>query len=875
MGAFAAQFEFAAEIVAFLVAVTGLALIFLRGRIYATGPSESGALALGFAALAASAFVHGAEEPAVSAPVSVVALRLGSALVLGGVAAFGWVRRRQRRRRTDGDHYGIPGLEPLIVLPGAGAIAAAGAVSFWNLDGSEALVLAGSLLLGASITWASRGSIGARLTANAAATLVLIVVVLSVSLSTVLSDTIRNDALRRLQSQADAVASTASTSWEANLKEAKLLSASVEGLGLDQPVASGQPGARTRLQRGLQELSTEFFADVGLEWVVPPDQVVALSPGFASVAGPGASVSLARSELMGRAIATGDPAGTAGVAAHQALAVAVYPDVSPTDHHVIGVATVVTPLGSQFLNQELLEDSTLSGALMAGGQILSAYPTSAVRQPAAILSLSAAALSRRATPTAAVGDLFAAAAPVIGGSGAPVLAAVVETPTSEVDATRQSLFRTLFLIALGGSLIAFLLSVFVSDRINRGLNRLTSAARRISTGETLVRTGFASADEIGTLGEAFDSMAESIEDQAAALRRAAAEEADLRGRLQSVVAGMAEALVALDGEGLISEFNPAAERLLGRKRRQAVGRPASTVLDVRMDDGLDLADRLRAGGNGSLSGRGSLRSRQGPVPVAVSVGRLANDGQGAAGTVVLLSDLRSEQELERMKTEFLSRVGHELRTPLTAILGFTQLLATRPVPPEQTNILHGQILDQSNRLLRTVEMLEFFASAGANRLGLDRRETSPKALVEASADRWRERWPLQRLSVRVPKNLPNLDVDPRWVGLALDELVDNAVKFSPDGGSISVVAEYDGGPFLSLRVTDRGQGMTSQELASAFEEFVQGDSSDTRRFGGLGLGLALVKTVAEAHGGRVEAVSTPGRGSTFTVWLPKSESSFG
>ena len=119
--------------------------------------------------------------------------------------------------------------------------------------------------------------------------------------------------------------------------------------------------------------------------------------------------------------------------------------------------------------------------------------------------------------------------------------------------------------------------------------------------------------------------------------------------------------------------------------------------------------------------------------------------------------------------------------------------------------------------------------------------------------------------------LPAVVADPRWISVSVDELLDNAVKFSPGGGKIAVsatVADNGSGPGVEIAVVDRGKGMTEEERAAAFGEFVQGDGSDTRQYGGLGLGLALVQRVAQAHGGTVKCESVPGKGSKFSIFLP-------
>jgi signal transduction histidine kinase len=256
--------------------------------------------------------------------------------------------------------------------------------------------------------------------------------------------------------------------------------------------------------------------------------------------------------------------------------------------------------------------------------------------------------------------------------------------------------------------------------------------------------------------------------------------------------------------------------------------------------------------------------------VAVSAGALRGHRPDDAGAVFVIRDLRREQEVERMKTEFLSRVGHELRTPLTGIMGFSDLMSRKTVPPNQARVWHGEILEQSKRLLRVIERLEFFASAGAGRLRLRPDWVDVRRLVDDVVSVWESRlnapWLISR---SVERDLAPVVADRRWLRLAIDELVDNAVKFSPDGGEVVVmVRTVRGGRVLEISVIDHGKGMSEREATAAFGEFVQGDTSDTRSFGGLGLGLSLVQRVIEGHGGSVAWQSYPGEGSKFSLLLP-------
>jgi PAS domain S-box-containing protein len=368
-------------------------------------------------------------------------------------------------------------------------------------------------------------------------------------------------------------------------------------------------------------------------------------------------------------------------------------------------------------------------------------------------------------------------------------------------------------------------------------------------------------------------MAASIEDKTSALRQAADDETRLRNRLEAVVAGMGEALVAVDASGNITDFNQAAEELIGVSAERARGKPADQVIHLASEDGDDLSSRLRRPLPRRWSVNGNVSQPDGTlVPVALSAGALRGPAAEMAGGVFVLRDLRREREVERMKTEFLSHIGHELRTPLAGILGHSEILVRRQLPPDRARMSQEEILKSGRRLERVVEMLEFFASAGAGRVRLRREHVNVRDVVQQAVDRWSDKVNGDhRITRRVARGVPEVDADPRWLALSLDELLDNAVKFSPDGGRITVSAAPTGNgrrTDVEITVSDQGKGMTTEEQSHAFRDFVQGDGSDTRSYGGLGLGLALVKRVADAHGGDVRLESTPGKGSKLSIVLP-------
>ncbi|MCA1842009.1 MAG: PAS domain S-box protein [Actinobacteria bacterium] len=492
----------------------------------------------------------------------------------------------------------------------------------------------------------------------------------------------------------------------------------------------------------------------------------------------------------------------------------------------------------------------------------------------ATLKVGRSALTRRARATAATGGSFLAARPVFGPDNSAVLAVVGSAPSTLVETTRNSLFRTLFLVALVTSLLAFLVALFVGERIGAGLRRLTEAAEGIQAGDLSVRVGVASDDEVGVLGATFDSMAGSIESLADELRHTAEEEARLRDRLEAVVGGMGEALVAVDAVGAVTIFNPAAEELFGVAAGEVLGRRVDSVVTLAKD-GEDISSRLAQ--PRQRYWREPLatvvRADGDQVPVALSGDGLRGPSGHLAGAVFVLRDTRREREIEQMKTEFLSNISHELKTPLVPIKGYTgMLLGSRPVPPEQAREFLEVIRDKADELERQIEQLIAFAALQAGRMVLRRDRVQAGQILDTVVDRWEgrvgDRHPIVR---HVDRDLPEVAGDRRWLERCLDALLDNAIKFSPAGGEVRATAtlHHNGDePSVKLSVHDHGVGIPPERLDRIFDPFTQVDGSATRSFGGFGLGLAFVQRIVGAHRGKLVCDSAPGRGSTFSILLP-------
>jgi signal transduction histidine kinase len=238
--------------------------------------------------------------------------------------------------------------------------------------------------------------------------------------------------------------------------------------------------------------------------------------------------------------------------------------------------------------------------------------------------------------------------------------------------------------------------------------------------------------------------------------------------------------------------------------------------------------------------------------------------------------MRREREAERAKSELLSNISHELRTPLVPIKGYAELLLRRDVPQDKARESLEEIVDAADRLETVVQrLLDVAAQEAAPRdVRHDRVQVGP--MLESVVDRWKGRVDDRHpITSRVARSLPDLMGDRALLERCLDELVDNAVKFSPDGGPVNVTARLsdnhrgeDEGRSVDISVRDHGIGIPADRLERIFEDFSQGDSSPTRMFGGLGLGLALVRRIVEAHQGELVCKTVPGKGSRFSMVLP-------
>lgn len=500
------------------------------------------------------------------------------------------------------------------------------------------------------------------------------------------------------------------------------------------------------------------------------------------------------------------------------------------------------------------------------------------------------------------------AVPVLGAVlGVGVVLVVASATAGQLQGSltqHRDLGRLLFLVGAASVAVVGVAASLVADRLARDLDLLTEAAAQVQAGVADARVRIRSGDELGLLGDAFTSMASSVRAVSSELQVTVADETALRQRLQAVIDGMSEAVLAVDPGGLVSEANPAACGLLATERADLVGRPVAEVVRWRLADGRSTplaADDLVAGkamavdlavGDTTVAvvaTAGALR----PAPRPSGEGSQPGlDPLGAVGTVLLLRDVRGEREVDDLKAAILSNIGHELRTPLTPIKGYAAMLRDRELDEVRAQRFAAEIAAGVDQLEQVVDQLVTFATVAAGRLTLDPEPVTARDMAAGLRARWGPRLGPQHpftVEVRAADHTgtatgsasvstsagtspeaehgpAGLAVDRSLFERALDELVANAVKFSPGGGPVRVTMTAAGGG-IEVLVVDEGVGMTAEVLGALGDDFAQADPSATRAFDGLGLGIAFADRIIRAHGGRLRIASAPGQGTSVRVEL--------
>ncbi len=391
---------------------------------------------------------------------------------------------------------------------------------------------------------------------------------------------------------------------------------------------------------------------------------------------------------------------------------------------------------------------------------------------------------------------------------------------------------------------------------------MTSKARRlerlVQRAEELARAETSAGDPLARLASALDAIAEQVRDGSA--ERVAEED-----EVAAILAGMVEGVIAVDRESRILIVNPALEAIFGIQRSAVLGHSALEAIRNRaFSEIVELVLR---------EGRSVSRELEMLTPVErvfqVQAAPLTQQTE-TVGAVAVLHDVTALRRLEGLRREFVANVSHELKTPLTSIKGFVETLLDGAVDdPANNRRFLSIIAGHTTQLTQLIDDLLSLSQIESREVGLRRESVPLRPVVEEVVLTLQPQIDRRRLSVQLdlPAALPLLQADHDRLKQVLINLLDNAIKFNVDGGSITVRAAA-GEDVAVIHVIDTGLGIPPDDLPRIFERFYRVDKARSRQMGGTGLGLSIVKHIAEAHGGSASVQSQLGLGSTFSVRWP-------
>jgi two-component system phosphate regulon sensor histidine kinase PhoR len=443
-------------------------------------------------------------------------------------------------------------------------------------------------------------------------------------------------------------------------------------------------------------------------------------------------------------------------------------------------------------------------------------------------------------------------------AGRVVAVVRLAAPLERIDAAIGRLRRLLLLGAVLALAVAVMMSTVAAQLMSQALRDITQAARRMSAGDLGARTRIKGDDEVGELGRTLDGLAENLSQTLAALRG----ERDLFGRM---LESMQEGVLVLDGDLRILLINPALREML-LLGADVVGRlPIETIRNADLQAVLDRAANhgARASGEVELSGL---------IPRRFMVHATSLGGE-PRGLVVVFVDVTEIRRLESMRKDFVANVSHELRTPITAVRSAAET-ARRTVQKDPEAALRFVDMIERNacRLQELVEDLLELSRIESKQFRPQAESVDLLPAISHVLSLFRD--PAERKKLRFEADVPAdgaaARADKRGVEQVLTNLVENAVKYCPEGATILLRVRPKDNQWR-VSVEDSGPGIEAKHLPRLFERFYRADKGRSRDMGGTGLGLSIVKHLVEAMEGHVGVESTPGKGTNFWFTIGKFE----
>jgi two-component system sensor histidine kinase VicK len=433
-----------------------------------------------------------------------------------------------------------------------------------------------------------------------------------------------------------------------------------------------------------------------------------------------------------------------------------------------------------------------------------------------------------------------------------------------VEASQEGVYEQLQNINeifINGSILALTVAVFigilVARTITKPISEMQRQAQTMARGDFTQKVNVYGKDEIGQLAETFNDLNSRLKHSYATIE-------EERRKLSSVLSNMSDGVISTDNSGAVTLVNEAAGRLLGRNPESIIGEFLLDVLQLE-EKVVDISE---------LQESGSIIIDFSDVTeefiLRANFSTVLDDQEDVTGFITVLSDVTEQEKIEAERREFVSNVSHELRTPLTTMKSYIEALSEgawedKEIAPKFLKVAQNE----TDRMIRMVNDLLQLSKMDANEYPMQKERTEFISYFHEVIDRFDMNVPAH---ITLKREMPKkgryyvwLDTDK--MTQVLDNIISNAIKYSPEGGTIRLKVEKQRHHIL-ISIQDEGIGIPYDKLDKIFDRFYRSDKARTRKLGGTGLGLAISKELVEAHHGKIWATSKEGKGTTVHLTLP-------
>ncbi|HET6488746.1 MAG TPA: ATP-binding protein [Syntrophales bacterium] len=419
------------------------------------------------------------------------------------------------------------------------------------------------------------------------------------------------------------------------------------------------------------------------------------------------------------------------------------------------------------------------------------------------------------------------------------------------------LLRSFIVILLSSILVAF----FFSRRLTSPIRQMEQFTERLRRGEVPGTLLIRSSDEIGVLAENINYIVEELNKRIAALQ-------EEKAKVEAAFSSAMDGVLLLGFDGKIETVNEGLRDMIGERYGKLLEKtPLEAFRNLELQKALD---QYRATGQPVFQEITFGEEPHAVFDVAITPVRGFAGSEGK--TMLVFHDVTRLKKLERVRIDFVANVTHEIKTPLTAILGFVETLQEGAIEDKETaRRFLTPIARHAERLNRLVEDLLIISNIEMGEMRFYFESVALSGAVEGAMNiiQLKAREKKIRLSQKVPEELPRIRADRDRLSQILINVLDNAVKFTPEEGRVTLTAEPAGDEVV-VRIADTGIGVPRDEISRLGERFYRVDKTRSRELGGTGLGLSIVKHLMQAHRGRLEIESQLGRGTTVSLFFPVS-----